>query len=241
MPSIEYMNTKGYEAPAEVDRIPDACPRCFRSIQPILCNKPFESPQHELWITFKCPSSECLRPFFALYRFQYGTDVHFNLKALEPIEMMSHRWEESVVTLSPRFVTVFNQASNAQRLRLDEIAGPAYRKALEVLVKDFAKAPFMAILSDTASDASAKIDAQAHIDRINALLLKPCITEYINDAQIRETAERAAWLGNDQAHYIQKWPEHDLTSLKGLIDLVVYFIQAQHRYQTMMTDMPTGR
>lgn len=241
MPSIKFTNTEGYEAPAEVDRIPDACPRCFRSIQPILCNKPFESPQNELRIMFKCPSSECQRPFFAFYRFQYGTGVHFNLEDLEPTEMASYTWDDSIMALSPRFVTIFNQASNCQRLRLDEVAGPAYRKALEVLVKDFSKADYLARIADATTDDATKQEARLHVDAIDTLQLKPCIDQYIDDSQIHATAERAAWLGNDQVHYIQKWPEHDLKSLKGLIDLVVYFIQAQHRYQTMMTDMPTGR
>ena len=62
----------------------------------------------------------------------------------------------------------------------------------------------------------------------------------IDDERVKMLAERAAWLGNDETHYVRLWPEHDRKSLKTVIDLVVYWIDAQIRTEVILTDMPKG-
>lgn len=39
-------------------------------------------------------------------------------------------------------------------------------------------------------------------------------------------AKRAVWLGNDETHYVRIWTEHDVKSLKMLIDLTIHWIDA---------------
>lgn len=86
-------------------------------------------------------------------------------------------------------------------------AGLGYRKALEFLIKDFA------------------IHKQP--DEEEAIKNKPlmqCIKNYISDDRIITLAERSAWIGNDEAHYIRKQEDRDVSDMKNFIQAIVYFI-----------------
>lgn len=58
---------------------------------------------------------------------------------------------------------------------------------------------------------------------------------------MKDTAQRAAWLGNDEVHYLRKWEEHDLQDLKQLIQLMVTTIQSELLYEKMKQEMPKGK
>jgi hypothetical protein len=61
-------------------------------------------------------------------------------------------------------------------------------------------------------------------DEIKKSFLSTCIKKYIDEINIKKCAERAAWLGNDEAHYIRKWENKDINDLKVLIELTVNWI-----------------
>ena len=82
------------------------------------------------------------------------------------------------------------------------------RKALEFLVKDFAKSQM-----PTEKDA---------IENTQPL---QCINNYLDDQRIRQSATLATWLGNDETHYIRKWQDKDIKDLKVLIKLTVNWIE----------------
>lgn len=93
---------------------------------------------------------------------------------------------------------------------MDEIAGPGFRKALEVLVKDYL------IWREPEGDR----------EKIIRDGLITCIRR-IGDDAIVQFAERAAWLGNDHAHYEKKHTAHDLESMKLLIEAFVGEVSKQ--------------
>lgn len=37
-------------------------------------------------------------------------------------------------------------------------------------------------------------------------------------------AKGASWLGNDETHYVRKWKDKDISDLKKMIELTVYWI-----------------
>jgi len=43
----------------------------------------------------------------------------------------------------------------------------------------------------------------------------------VNDASVQAVAERAAWLGNDESHYVRRWEDKDIKDLKMLVRLTV--------------------
>jgi hypothetical protein len=69
-------------------------------------------------------------------------------------------------------------------------------------------------------------------------MLGACIEEYVEDAKIKAVAKRAAWLGNDEMHYERRWKDKDLTDLIAMINLVQYWIQAEHLTKEALRSMP---
>ena len=93
------------------------------------------------------------------------------------------------------------------------VSGPAYRKSLEFLVKDY--------LTSLQTTDKAKKD-------VGNSALMACIRKYVTDSRMRTTAERPGWLGNDETHYIRKWEDKDLQDMKKFIQLTCYWIQSEH-------------
>jgi hypothetical protein len=141
--------------------------------------------------------------------------------ACVPAEYQAREFEETISDLSPGFVNIYKQSSQAESLRLDQLSGPGYRKALEFLVKDY--------LKRLDPKASAEIEARA---------LGKCIGDSIKDPRIQSCAKRAAWLGNDETHYLRKWEEKDLKDLKTLLDLTVHWISADLLTIELAESMP---
>ncbi len=75
-------------------------------------------------------------------------------------------------------------------------------------------------------------------EKIKGLFLGKCINEYIDDPRLKSTAEKAVWLGNDEAHYIKKWEDKDIADLKVLIRLSCIWVESillTEQYDTEMT------
>ena len=98
-----------------------------------------------------------------------------------------------------------------------------FRKALEFLVKDYL--------------ISKEADRARHED-IKRKLLGACIADDVADDRIKTVAARAAWLGNDETHYVRRWQDHDITDLKRLIDLTVKWIEMELETEEALASMP---
>ncbi len=112
---------------------------------------------------------------------------------------------KTIEKVSNSFVKIYNEALVAEKFRLSQIAGPCCRKALEFLIKDF-------LINEKPKDKS----------KIEVKFLGKCIKQ-ISDEGIKNMAERAAWLGNDETHYYRKWIDKDIEILKELIQLTVNY------------------
>ncbi len=200
------------------DRFPDTCPICHHAMQPrhVIAaltglSKSFNT---YLEIVFKCPRYDCSRLFIGRYKacsvpaersavrstFELQNAVPFTLKPPDLYEEIKH--------LSPNFVEVCGQAAGAEQYQLNQIAGVGYRKALEFLIKDYC--------------------IYRHPDKaeeIKAKFLDKCIKTYVDDANIKDCAELATWLGNDETHYVRRWEDKDIKDLKALINLTTAWLQ----------------
>ena len=125
----------------------------------------------------------------------------------EPNRFVKASFDKRLEELSPKFVSIYNQALAAECSGLDEIAGLGYRKALEFLVKDYA-------IHTHPSDE----------EKIKLMRLSPCIKQYIDNNRIVELAEKSAWIGNDEAHYIRKQDDLDVSNMKDFLQALVYFV-----------------
>lgn len=129
-------------------------------------------------------------------------------------------FEKGVAEISPMFVEIYNQAHRAELLGLNQLVGIGYRKALEFLIKDYCclKKP----------DSSEKI---------KKLSLGTCINNYVDDPRIQKMAERAAWLGNDETHYVRKFTDKDVSALICLIQLTRHWISMEYLTEEWINEL----
>ena len=189
------------------DRLPSECPVCYRNIIPMACVAVFRS-ERKIQIVFQCVAAGCRMCFFCDYsRLSDGTFEYIKIYSKHAPRV---EFSEIVQQTSPDFIEIFTQAHIAESQGLDQINGIGLRKALEFLIKDF-------IISE--SD-----DMELH-ERVLSKSLASCISEFIDDSRLKSVAKRAAWLGNDEAHYIRRWKDNDVEDLKRLIKLTVNWIE----------------
>jgi hypothetical protein len=210
------------QGPKDLFDGPNTCPYCHKSIVPLVLTGQindggdFGVPTMETFLA--CPNIDCRRTFIAYYNFY--DEWQFNGE-IAGGRMKGKDISESIVEISPSFSKIYNQAFIAEQIGLNEICGVGYRKAMEFLIKDYAK-------SKNPNDH----------ENIEKKMLGPCINEYVTDARIQNVAKRAVWLGNDETHYIRKWESKDLEDLKKLVELTIHWIEMEILTNSLETDMP---
>ncbi len=187
------------------------CPQCGVSLIPDVLygvQLPADDEENDtVFLLNYCPS--CGECFISRHVFdiEYGAGYLFD--SASPQTARPKDWGKIIDDISPSFVEIYNQATTAEAMELDQIAGVGYRKALEFLIKDY-------LISQTQD--SRKVNA------IKNKFLGKCITEDIDNPQLKTVASRAAWLGNDQTHYEQRFDDRDISDLKRMIRLTVHWI-----------------
>lgn len=200
----ELYNLEGIESPKK-------CPMCHHAIEPVFISIAIHS-ESEGAIMFYCTA--CTKSFISHFHHYKPTFDHryifegYKLHAPRFFEKVP--FEKVIEQLSPRFVTTYNESSIAEQIDLKEVCGMGYRKALEILIKDYAihKHPND---KDKISSPSYK--------------LNQCINEYITEHRIKKPSIAASWIGNDETHYTRIHETKDIKDLKDFIKTVVYFIQ----------------
>jgi hypothetical protein len=129
-------------------------------------------------------------------------------------------FSEVIGKISPSFCSIYEQAAAAESGKLHLVAGVAYGKALEFVVKDYAK--------------YERPEKATDIDRS---LLGVCIKNYISDPSLRESAQLAAWLRNDETHYVRRFKDKDVEDLKGIIALTIRLIEHAEERKGLEADV----
>ncbi|MFW1430279.1 DUF4145 domain-containing protein [Vibrio parahaemolyticus] len=199
----------------EINMHADTCPHCHYAVKPTnitssLSGDPSRSGA-KLELVYRCTRNECGRLFISSFirttmqgKIRVGV---FKYQNSSPVSVKNEQFQEEIKQVSPSFCEIFNQASAAEQYGLNEIAGVAYRKSLEFLIKDYC-------INKHKESA----------DNIRALQLAKVIGQYVSDSNIKECAKRATWLGNDETHYVRKWGDKDLSDLKILIRLTLGWV-----------------
>lgn len=194
------------------------CPLCHKIITPkaltgcVYDHKENDAVRTYASVLYVC--NGCDSAFIGTFTLQSSGSSNYdayytskNLIECAPIRYTEQSFETSVASLSPSFVKIYNQAYAAEASGLDEIAGLGYRKSLEFLVKDFA-------IHENPDDEG----------KIKSMPLSACIRDFIDAPNIKTLATRSAWIGNDEAHYIRKQDDRDVSDMKSFIQATVYFI-----------------
>jgi hypothetical protein len=217
---IEYISDENPIYEYKFNILPDTCPICSVAISPefILV---YEKDKWYSHLLCGCPRNECASLFFAVYSkdmFSVSPTLHF--RNCYPYSKIKKDFPQEISELSSNFVEIYNQAYIAEQENLDLICGVGYRKSLEYLIKDYVISLF-----------------PAKETKLKGMLLQQCIQQFIAEPTIKQMAERATWLGNDETHYVRKWDDKDLQDLKNLIDLTVFYISMSIKASRYMEEM----
>ena len=202
----------------------DRCPWCRRHLIPRLVagfGWSYGTPVPGIDEVYQCTNNACGRAFIASYD-PAGND--YSLSAITPKELEPPTIPAGIANLSPTFVETYSQALVAETLNLTQLTGLGLRKALEFLIKDFACTEY-----------------PGDKEEISRKQLGPCIENYIAEPTVKQVAARAAWLGNDETHYVRRWEDKDVNDLKVLIRLVVNGIDNILVTKKYLAEMPEGR
>jgi hypothetical protein len=220
--SVERYGSSNFKLNVEQ---PDECPLCHVHCEPkVLTAIDKAAGGERVQACVQCPRDECRGLFIAYYagtrRYEKIGEV-WSLARCEPVRFAAAEFHEKVTQTSPSFATIYNQALHAESQGLDQLTGIGLRKALEFLVKDFCKTRHP---NDT--------------DKIEKQLLGKVIDTFVTDPHLKACAKRAAWLGNDETHYIRKWEGKDIEDLKRLVVLTANWVTSTILTEEYVNEMP---
>ena len=205
MPKVKFLHFIGHNGEVSYDKDPNKCPYCHDKITPRKYSGYVNSAALE--IIFVCSSDQCQRTFIGIYE-KHGSSYFFEKTTTGNLKPRD--FSDNIKNLSPNFVEIYNQALTSENYNLTHISGIGYRKALEFLIKDYLISKF-----------------PEKEEKIKEKFLGKCIKQDVANQNLKDIAERAAWLGNDETHYVRKWESKDIGDLKKLIDVSIHWIEME--------------
>lgn len=204
---------------ARIDHHPDRCPLCHKGLAVESLMFVWVSDD---WINgvYQCADLACHHLFIAAF-LRNSSDRSYHFSYSVPFVPIPREVDDALTEISPEFSATYQQAWQAKDDKLLKIAGTGFRRALEFLVKDYA----------------SRDQTPENIELIQKKPMVQCIRDHIKEDGIRTVAERAAWLGNDETHYLRKWDDRDLDDLIDLIDSVGDWILIHLKTERLKTSM----
>ncbi len=221
---IQLKNSQRSEV--QINEYPDTCPFCQSAGNPeFIAAHSLESAwdyNEFIEALFLCPKNDCNRYYLAYYG-KYGRmdDNFFLKKTGVPAYSKPVEFSKEINKISENFQTIYNQAYITEEEGLNQICGSGYRKALEFLIKDY-------LIQQNPESA----------DIIKKKPLGDTIKNDIRNQYVQTCAKRAAWLGNDESHYIRMFEDKDTQDLKELIKLTIFWIESELATNKYKEEMP---
>jgi hypothetical protein len=199
--------------------IPDECPYCKFVVHHSQLPQGGHIVDNKWKVLFQCPRGECREYYFGNFIIEESKFPVF-VNFLGGNIILSE-FNEIIVNISQKFISIFNEAETAEYYGLSSLCGAGYRKALEYLIKDYL------------------IKKKPELESVlGKLTLGNCIRGYVDNPNVKDCAQRATWIGNDEVHYIKIWEGKDLSHLKDLISLTISWIELEVKTQNFIKEMP---
>lgn len=180
------------------------CPICKTTVQFIaICDIVRDGGHH--CMILECP--KCHEIVIVMWEYPDNVNEEVTISHIFPKNVKDKVLDKWISNMSPMFTTTYNQANAAETYGLNEIAGMGYRKAMEYLIKDY-----------------AVMKHPKEKELIMGKALSKCIEDYVSEPKIKTMAKGAVWLGNDETHYLRKWVDKDISDMKNMIDLTLYWM-----------------
>lgn len=200
------------------------CPHCDEMPVIFSMGNQWESRNDSLVKASNCPACGKQTTFWMLKYGGYPNEDDAKNKCeifMHPSPPLARKYDEDINKLSPRFAEIYRQTVQAEANGLNELIGIGYRKSLEILIKDW-------LVNEKPSEGKKICD----------LNISKCIDTYVEDANLKECAKRAIWLGNDETHYIRKWESKDIADMKKLLEITLYWLSAHLASKRLIDEMP---
>ena len=200
--------------------LPKSCPHCGIASQPNILSAHYLERENSIigkctvriFVIYFC--TVCESAFHSVYKVQCSllTDLTYPLDLTDtyPTFHKPVMHPQKIAALSPRYTDIYNQAFFSEESGLFEICGMGYRKALEILIKDFA-------IKMHPND----------IENIKSKMLGKCIDEYIDNPKIKMLAKASAWIGNDLTHYAVRNGDYSIEEMKNFIAAAEAYINTE--------------
>ncbi|WP_283580344.1 hypothetical protein [Ligilactobacillus aviarius] len=200
--------------------MPEYCPLCGKDMIPkvfpnaILSDVSVgQSLRYEVGFFARC--THCNKIFENIFYIRYGANGNLEKSAVfQSVKNPNIGIEvpKNICELSSRFFKVYTQALQAEKLNLNELVGMGLRKALEFLAKDFA----------------IKLNPD-NTEKIEKMPLSQVINNELSNSleDISILLKNATWLGNDETHYIKKFPDKDISDMKRYISAAIKLIDSK--------------
>lgn len=200
--------------------VPNICPHCGMKMNPEVVGTNTNSSAFaingSIALFLQCIDSDC-KKYFA-YEYNFLGSAMDKIKTEDaPIPYtympdIEDGLPSSITNISSTFKVSYNQSLKAEQLGLDQIAGVGFRKSLEFLIKDYA------IKQNPDNEEKIKKD-----------FLGKVIGESLNDfPKLQKLAKAANWIGTDATHFVQKFSNSDIDSMKRFILAASTFIAADY-------------
>lgn len=199
--------------------IPTECPICHTPMCPEYLQQFYKRSldrKEYVVLFFQCKAcNEIYAISYQLFKTPDGCYKSNNSQLVTELTSISHQ-----VPLIPplpknllsdnfqRFQDVYSDACTADSLGLKEVAGMGIRKATEFLIKDF---------------LIYRFEKEEDKEKVKNDSMIQCIRKLENQ-KLLTLAERCAWLGNDETHYVKKHTDHDLQDLKRFFFALIQYI-----------------
>lgn len=189
-------------------QLPKTCVHCHEIMTPEIIS---QSEVYENQVAFLARCSHC-QEFFAIsyILFRSGGEYCSEIIPYKYSIKINYDAPPELEAFSPNFKEIYTQALTAEAYNLNHVAGIAYRKALEFLVKDF----LIKVRNYSADDISNLPLSQA-IDKIDNELICPA-------------AKAATWIANDETHYFKKHEDKSLSDIRNYLRSVCLLLSAEY-------------
>ena len=217
------MPTDGKENLSITLPVHPVCPLCHQGNDPIVIDGFYHKiPSYQgisvITAHAICLCSVCERFFVMPYAGR--TVLSLSPQAPFPGHTKPPAFDKDIKQLSPAFCEIFSQAAEAEAQGLSDICGLGYRKALEFLIKDY-------VIHFCPENA----------DSVKSEPLGAAIKR-IDDHRIKTLAQRAAWLGNDEPHYVRHHLDRDVSDMKTFINAMLHFIASELSFEDALSISP---
>ena len=190
---------------------PRICPHCGNGNDSITIDKTVLGMGEDAQALVEtCKCTLCDR-FYLFANYRDSSDGVGNATAAfyYPFHISSYQ-NEIISSFSERFIDMYNQALRAESFGDIELAAIGYRSALEILVKDFAKAV-----------------SGADPEEVAGKTLFSAIGDYLEPKELAAVADVVRILGNDYTHYERKYPRLDFELLKRYMEIFINLVETK--------------